>query len=89
MKCLLAAFLIFYSSLVFATDMIKDGVASMHSLNELNVPAGESFAMVPGGIHVMLMKPSGIFIKGDTVELQLMFADGVVAFVEAKLGKLN
>ena len=70
-------------------SMIKHGVASMHSMHELNVPAGETVTLVSGGIHVMLMKPDVAFIRGDTVMIQFMFADGEVATVEATLGKLN
>ncbi len=70
-------------------SMIKDGVVSMELVHELNVPAGETITLVPGGIHVMLMKPDAAFMKGDTVTIQFMFADGEVAKVEATLGRLN
>ena len=68
---------------------IKDGIASMHSMHELSVPAGETISLVPGGIHVMLMKPDAEFVKRNTVTIQIMFADGEIATVEATLGKLN
>ncbi len=68
---------------------IIDGVASMQSVKALEVPAGKSIAMMPGRIHVMLIKPTVDIAAHDTVILELMFADGEVVSVNAELGKIN
>ena len=70
-------------------SMTTDGIASMHSINELNVAAGKTVSLVPGGIHVMLMNPNAAFVKGDTVLIKFTFANGEVVTVESTLGKLN
>lgn len=53
-----------------------NGVESMRQLDSLSVPAHGSVKFIPGGYHLMLMKPRKNFFNGDTVSLILSFSDG-------------
>ncbi|HEU4957583.1 MAG TPA: copper chaperone PCu(A)C [Sphingomicrobium sp.] len=52
---------------------ISNGVARMRMANEINVPAGDSIKMVPGGTHIMLEGLRTPLHTGDTFELVLKF----------------
>jgi len=51
---------------------IEDGIASMHRLHELVVPAGSSVRLERGGKHLMLMQPRD---PVEAVSLQFMSGD--------------
>lgn len=54
---------------------IEGGVARMRPLPDgLEVPAGSSVDLAPGGTHLMLIKPSRPFAEGDRIEATLEFA---------------
>lgn len=58
------------------TMRMDDGVMRMRKLESLDVPAGETVDLRPGGLHLMLMQPEGRFELGDHFELDLIDADG-------------
>lgn len=56
--------------------MIEDDVASMSEMTEgVVIPAGETVALEPGGMHVMLMDLTEHLRAGDEVTLTLTFDD--------------
>lgn len=58
-------------------SVMKDGMASMHHLPELVIPAGEKVLLAPGGYHVMLMDREVDRLDiGDKVTMNLAFDDG-------------
>ncbi|MEO6626436.1 MAG: copper chaperone PCu(A)C [Burkholderiaceae bacterium] len=64
------------------------GVMSMRALNGgLDLPAGKTVELRPGGIHVMLMDLNAALPKDSTVPLTLVFKDarGVQSKVELKV----
>jgi copper(I)-binding protein len=56
--------------------IIRTGVASMVPIEKLEIPAGESISLTPGGIHLMLINPLRPLRVGDTVTLVIQGADG-------------
>jgi len=54
------------------TDM--GGMAHMHMVAEIAVPAGASLTFAPGGYHVMLMGLSGPLEEGAQIPLTLEFS---------------
>jgi copper(I)-binding protein len=58
------------------TMSMDEGVMRMRKLDSLEVPAGESVELRPGGLHLMLMQPQGSFEPGDRFELELIDAAG-------------
>ena len=53
-----------------------DGVSRMRHVESLEVPAGGSATLAPGGLHLMLMQPRATPALGDSVEIELQLADG-------------
>ena len=68
--------------------MKMDGdVMQMRALPGLELPAGKTVELKPGGYHVMLMDLKAALPKDSTVPLTLMFKDakGVQSKIELKL----
>lgn len=61
----------------------RDGVATMVMVQQLEVAPGATVALVPGGLHIMLMGPAAPVKVGDCVALRLAFADGQTLAVTA------
>jgi periplasmic copper chaperone A len=53
-----------------------NGVAAMHPMEELPVPAGETARFAPGGMHVMAEGLAPALTAGGTAEVTLTFASG-------------
>lgn len=63
----------------------SDGMMSMQPVDSIDVPAGATVALEPGGYHVMLLDLAGDLVAGDTVELTLTFGDGSTQDVAAEV----
>ncbi|MBL4570075.1 MAG: copper chaperone PCu(A)C [Alcanivorax sp.] len=50
-------------------ESVDDGSRRMVHLHHLEIPAGESVVLAPGGKHLMLMKLAEVPAPGDTVEI--------------------
>lgn len=64
---------------------MTDDVATMSSVDLVEITPGKSIAFEPGGLHVMLMRPAAPTEAGDTVQLTLEFANGETIPVSAKV----
>jgi periplasmic copper chaperone A len=58
---------------VHATETDATGVARMTAVQALDIPAGGSVSLAPGGIHVMFMGLSEPLAAGDHVPATLVF----------------
>ncbi|MDA9865232.1 copper chaperone PCu(A)C [bacterium] len=67
----------------------QDGVATMTAMDQVDIKPGQTIVLEPGGLHVMLMKPSDPVGLGDTVDLTLEFANGETLGVAANVVRLN
>jgi len=47
----------------------------MDHLSQLDLPAGKHVELMPGGIHIMLMKPYAPLLLNDVVTITLVFKD--------------
>jgi copper(I)-binding protein len=61
-------------AMIHQTEM-SGGVARMRMAGEINVPAGESIKMVPGGTHIMLEGLRTPLRAGDSFPLVLKFRE--------------
>lgn len=52
---------------------VKDGVAKMSPAGNVEVAAGSTVRLEPGGLHIMLMKLKQALKKGDTISMTLFF----------------
>ncbi len=59
------------------------GVMHMRKIERIEIPAGASVQLKPGGLHVMLIGLTGDLAPGGTVALDLSFDDGSQAEVQA------
>lgn len=57
----------------------------MRRVEIIDIPAGHSAALEPGGLHIMLMHLRRPLIEGDTLPLTLVFASGVELDVTARV----
>lgn len=53
---------------------IEDSVMRMGPAGRIDIPAGGSVALAPGGLHIMIMKLKSPLVKGKTVDITLTFA---------------
>lgn len=55
-------------------DTVMDGdVAKMQKVDGLEIPAGETVELSPGGLHVMFMGLPAPFVEGEEVNATLVF----------------
>jgi len=66
---------------------VNDGVASMHHIEELTVPANSRVTLQPLGKHMMLMNPKIELNIGDEIVLVLTDSNGQRYSVNAKVQK--
>jgi periplasmic copper chaperone A len=59
------------------------GMTGMHHIDRLDVPAGETVRLEPGGYHLMLMGLTADLAVGGTIELTLMFEQAGSVVVQA------
>ncbi len=52
---------------------IEDGRATMTELDGVTIPAGETVAFQPGGLHLMMVLPDETVAEGGTFSLTLHF----------------
>ena len=70
---------------IHQTVMMDDGTMGMTELPGVEVPAGETVMMVPGGVHVMLMQLSEPLELGDEIDVTLVFDNGTERVVTAEV----
>ncbi|MEA1051311.1 copper chaperone PCu(A)C [Lamprobacter modestohalophilus] len=58
------------------THRMEDGMMQMRQIEQIELPAGETVALAPGGLHVMLIGLTKALAPGDQVELTLGFDGG-------------
>lgn len=55
------------------THIHEDGVMKMRRVEAIDVPAGKTVSLAPGGYHLMLMNLEQPLREGDTLDLTLVF----------------
>jgi copper(I)-binding protein len=58
------------------THVEEGGMMRMRRVDKIEVPAGETVTLKPGGLHVMLIGLKQPLEPGDAVDLTLIFEDG-------------
>lgn len=61
---------------IHKTEVDGDGVSRMSPQKSVNVPAGESISLEPGGLHVMMMNLQAPLNEGSEFPLTLVFENG-------------
>ena len=60
-------------AMLHTTDHGADGVARMIHLDAIDIPAGGTVLLEPGGLHIMLMGLTGPLTEGDMIPATLVF----------------
>jgi copper(I)-binding protein len=73
---------------IHETTADASGMMAMHPIERIDIPAGGSAKLEPGGYHLMLMGVTKMPAVGETVELTLTFekAGDVVVQAEVRAG---
>ncbi|MEO5917937.1 MAG: copper chaperone PCu(A)C [Candidatus Limnocylindrales bacterium] len=70
---------------IHETTMDSSGMAGMHPIPRLEVAAGGTVKLEPGGYHMMLMGTGDKLKIGDTVEITLQFEHAGTVVVKAEV----
>ncbi|MBU0499811.1 MAG: copper chaperone PCu(A)C [Gammaproteobacteria bacterium] len=65
------------------THVQEGGMMMMRKIEKIDLPAGQTVALQPGGLHVMLIGLVKELKPGDQVELTLVYEDGSKSRVSA------
>ena len=68
---------------IHETVAMEDDMMAMHHVERIDIPAGESVSLEPGGYHVMLIGVTETLREGDTVTLTLNFENAGEMTIEA------
>ncbi|EGV18212.1 copper chaperone PCu(A)C [Thiocapsa marina] len=71
------------------THVEEDGMMRMRRIEKIEVPAGETVTLKPGGLHVMLIGLKQTLEPSDTVDLTLIFEDGSRIPVQAPVRRID
>jgi copper(I)-binding protein len=62
------------------------GMTGMQEVDRIDIPAGETVTLEPGGYHLMLMGPDATqFVVGETVDITLTFENAGDVTVQAEV----
>jgi periplasmic copper chaperone A len=61
------------------------GMMGMHPIDHLDIHAGETVELKPGGFHIMIMGLTRELTVGDTLELDLVFEHAGKVVVQAEV----
>ena len=67
-------------------SMLEDGIAKMHRLEALSIPANSSVILANGGKHLMLLRPTA---SADSVSLNFYSDDTIILSVIAPMTPRN
>lgn len=70
------------------THVNEGGVMKMRRIERIELPAGESVSLKPGGLHVMLIGLKQPLAEGDVVDVTLNYDDGSKELVKAPVRKI-
>lgn len=68
-----------------AHSKTPDGVIAMRQLAFIELPAGSTIALVPGGLHIMVKQVRPGLKIGETIPVKLNFASGATASLQVPI----
>lgn len=71
------------------THSMQDGMMRMRPVERVELAAGETVALQPGGLHVMLIGLTQPLVLGQELPLTLVFEDGSERELGAPVKKIN
>lgn len=77
------------SAQVHTTEHLPDGVARMVHVPMVELPAGDTVVLEPGGLHLMLMGLTAPLAEGDMIPVTLIFEKAGKVEVEFMVDPAN
>ncbi len=74
-----------FASAMLHETVTTDGIVTMRHRMAIEIGPGETVAFAPGGIHIMLMNPTGAVAPGETIAGVLRLGDGSAVIFEATI----
>ncbi len=71
------------------THTMENGMMKMRRVEQIEVPAGKTVELKPGGLHVMLIDLTGPLAEGRSVDLTLTLDNGDKLEVSAPVKKVE
>jgi len=71
------------------THTMKDGVARMHRVDAIEVPAGGVATLAPGGNHLMIFDVARALKEGETLPVTLVFEQAGEIQVDLNIEKIG
>ncbi len=71
------------------THTLEDGMMRMRQVDHIELPAGETVSLKPGGLHIMLIGLKQKLVPDDEILLTLKFSDGSAREVSAPVRKIR
>ncbi|MCG8429014.1 MAG: copper chaperone PCu(A)C [Chromatiales bacterium] len=71
------------------THTMVDGMMRMRQVEKIDLPAGETVVLQPGGLHVMLIGLKQDLMPGKDVDVTLKFDDGSTKQITAPIKKIQ
>ncbi|MGD8909501.1 MAG: copper chaperone PCu(A)C [Chromatiales bacterium] len=71
------------------THTMEDGMMRMRQVEKIDLPAGETVSLEPGGLHVMLIGLQQKLAPEKTIPLTLRFEDGSEVSLQVPVRKLQ
>ncbi|MET0066702.1 MAG: copper chaperone PCu(A)C [Candidatus Thiodiazotropha sp.] len=71
------------------THTLEDGMMRMRQVEKIELPAGETVRLKPGGLHIMLIGLKQKLVPDEQVLLTLKFSDGSEREVSAPVKKIR
>jgi hypothetical protein len=72
-------------SMLHETAMASDGAMSMSPVTSIEIVAGSTVKLEPGGYHVMAMPLAQQLVAGETFDVTLTFNDGTQLTAQAEV----
>jgi copper(I)-binding protein len=71
------------------THTMEGGMMRMRQVEKIELPAGETVSLEPGGLHVMLIGLQQKLVPEETIPLTLRFEDGSEVTLQVPVRKLQ
>jgi len=71
------------------THVNEDGMMKMRKIDKIAIPAGQTVALKPGGLHVMLIGLKENLEPGKEVHMNLLFDNGTKEHIMAPVRKIE
>ncbi|WP_029133245.1 copper chaperone PCu(A)C [Sedimenticola selenatireducens] len=71
------------------THTMSEGMMRMRQVEKIDLPAGQSVKLQPGGLHVMMIGLQQELVPGEQIDMALVFEDGSKLQLKVPVVKLQ